>query len=190
MLRRAVFLDRDGVLNRTFVVNGVPHPPSSLGELEILPGVVEATKLLREAGFALIVVTNQPDISRGTQTRAVVDQINAALHDALHFDAVYMCTHDNADNCNCRKPRPGMLLTAAKDHNLDLANSVMIGDRAGDVEAGFRAGCRTVFVAAGYGRPPDPPAQHTVSSLREAVSWIIEGGNSGVGGQNRENAKC
>ena len=171
MQSRAVFLDRDGVLNRPVVVDGVPHPPASVMELEILPGVAEACRLLHGAGLLLIAVTNQPDIARGTQTLAVVTAINGALRKDLGLDDLLMCPHDDGDNCECRKPRPGMLITAAANHDIDLANSVMVGDRERDIAAGHAAGCRTVFVDQGYGTPL-PSADLVVPSLRAAVDWI------------------
>src|ERR1700726_3806371 len=146
MTRRAVFLDRDGVLNRARVIDGVPRPPASLAELEILPGVPKALALLRAAGFRLIVVTNQPDIARNQRTLDEVGQLNETLREHLGFDDLYMCPHDDADRCDCRKPKPGMLIRAAKMHCIDLLNSIMVGDRARDIQAGRAAGCRTVFV--------------------------------------------
>ncbi len=172
--RRAVFLDRDGVLNRANVVDGVPHPPASLAELELLPGVKDACRRLHEAGLLLIVVTNQPDVARGTQTIDAVDALNSELAARLPLDEIRVCPHDDADGCDCRKPAPGMLLDAAREHGIELAKSVMVGDRWRDVEAGRRAGCKTVFVAAGYSeRPPESP-DLTVRGLGEAVPWILD----------------
>lgn len=175
MKQRAVFLDRDGVLNRAVVIDGVPRPPASVAELEILPGVAEALAALRDAGFRLIVVTNQPDIARGRQTFDGVNRLNAALRQQVHVDDIYVCPHDDTDGCNCRKPRPGLLLSAATSHRIDLRSSVMVGDRDRDVEAGRAAGCRTVYVDGGYGKPPFPPADLKVGSLLDAAGWIIDG---------------
>ena len=141
-MRRAVFLDRDGVLIRTDVRDGIPHPPESLNEVEILPGVPEALTVLHERGFILLVVTNQPDVARGTQSRNVVEAINNQLRQQLPLDGVYVCYHDNADRCDCRKPSPGMLLKAAAEHDIDLRASFMVGDRGSDIAAGNAAGCR------------------------------------------------
>jgi D-glycero-D-manno-heptose 1,7-bisphosphate phosphatase len=173
MKQRAVFLDRDGVLNRAFVVEGVPHPPTSVAELEILPGVAESLTALSQAGFRLIVVTNQPDIARGRQSFDGVNRLNTVLRAQLQIDDVYVCPHDDQDGCDCRKPRPGMLLCAAQEHGIDLGHSVMVGDRDRDIQAGRAAGCRTVYVDGGYGKPPQPPADLNVRSLHEAVAWII-----------------
>ncbi len=172
MSHRAVFLDRDGVLNRALVRNGRPHPPSNLSELEILPGVPEALAHLRAAGFRLIVVTNQPDVARGVQTRETVEAIHATLQAQLSLDEIRVCYHDDADGCGCRKPAPGLLLDAARDEQLDLPSCFMVGDRWRDIEAGRRAGCTTVFIDHGYAerQPADP--RITVKSLAEASVWI------------------
>jgi D-glycero-D-manno-heptose 1,7-bisphosphate phosphatase len=172
MTRRAVFLDRDGVLNRAFVRDGQPHPPSTLAELEILPGVPEALALLRAEGFLLVVVTNQPDVARGTQTRAAVEGLHAALRERLPLDEFRVCYHDDADRCACRKPAPGLLLQAARELELDLASCFMVGDRWRDIEAGRRAGCTTVFVDHGYVEPRPVDFHVRVASLPEASRWI------------------
>jgi D-glycero-D-manno-heptose 1,7-bisphosphate phosphatase len=171
-LRRAVFLDRDGVINRAIVRAGRPFPPATLDELEILPDVPAALAALQRAGFRLIVVTNQPDVARGTQTRAVVDAMHASLAAALPLDEFRVCDHDG-DACDCRKPKPGMLLQAAREHGIALSRSYLIGDRWRDVEAGQRAGCSTVFIDRGYDerRPEAPDA--VVGSLQAAAEWIL-----------------
>jgi D-glycero-D-manno-heptose 1,7-bisphosphate phosphatase len=171
-LRPAVFLDRDGVLNRAFEVDGVPTPPPSPVELELLPGVVEACHELAGLGFVLLVVTNQPDIARGRIDAATVDALNRRLRDELPLTDVLVCPHDDADGCACRKPAPGLLLDGARRHGVDLGASVMVGDRWRDVEAGRRAGVRTVFVDHGYAERSPDGAELTVGSLAEAVPWI------------------
>jgi D-glycero-D-manno-heptose 1,7-bisphosphate phosphatase len=171
---RAVFLDRDGVLNAAIVRDGKPYPPASLAELVIAPDAFESLQRLRAAGYLLIVVTNQPDLARGAQTRETLEQIHSALRAAMHLDAIYICDHDGPDACDCRKPKPGMLLAAARDFGIDLTQSVMVGDRWRDVDAGARAGCRTVFLDYGYAeRAPDAVPDLTVPRLRDAVDWIL-----------------
>lgn len=173
MKHRAVFLDRDGVLNRSVVRDGKPHPPQTVAELEVLPGVPEALGRLRAAGFLLVGVTNQPDVARGTQRREVVEAINARLRDQVTLDDLIVC-YEDGPTAPRRKPNPGMLLEATERWGIDLAASVMVGDRWSDVEAGRRAGCRTVFVDHGYAeRRPDPPADHTTTSLSAAADWIM-----------------
>jgi D-glycero-D-manno-heptose 1,7-bisphosphate phosphatase len=182
-MNRAVFLDRDGVLNRAHLVDGVPHPPRGVAELEILPGVPEATRRLKEAGFLLVVVTNQPDIARGQASWADVDAIHEALRARLPLDDVRVCPHDDADRCDCRKPLPGLLLAAARDHRVDVGRSVMVGDRWRDVEAGQRAGTRTVYVKAGYRERAPANYDLAVGSLLEATPWI-----AAIKGQKDEEA--
>ena len=166
---RAVFLDRDGVINRTFVERGVSRPPPSVEALEILPGVPDALARLRRAGYRLIVVTNQPDVARGRQTRAAVEAINARLLAILPLDEIRVCYHDDADGCACRKPKPGLLTQGAA---VQFSASVMVGDRWRDIEAGRAAGCATVLIETGsspLGQEPDA----RVSSLADAADWIL-----------------
>lgn len=170
--RPAVFLDRDGVLNEAFVRDGVPTPPQSLEEFRVLPGVAEACADLRRVGFVLVVVTNQPDIARGTQTRAEVDRMNQRLRSLVPLDEVCMCPHDDSDACACRKPYPGMLLDAAERLNLDLTRSVSVGDRWRDIEAARRAGVRAIYVECRYDEPTPAGAHVTVANLPEAAAWI------------------
>src|SRR5208282_4325915 len=171
---RAVFLDRDGVINRAYVRDGKPFPPSTLEELEVLPGVPEALQALKQHGYKLLVVTNQPDIARGKQSQETLEVMHRALTALLPLDDILVCWHTDADNCDCRKPMPGMLLEAARKHNIDLTASFMIGDRWRDIEAGYNAGCKTILIDYGYSeRPPDRVPDLRVGSLREAADWII-----------------
>jgi D-glycero-D-manno-heptose 1,7-bisphosphate phosphatase len=172
---RAVFLDRDGVLNAAVVRDGRPYPPASASDLEILPGVRDALDELRRAGFVLLVATNQPDVGRGTQTREAVEAIHARLRAELPVDAIYCCYHDDADRCSCRKPAPGLLLDGARDWDVDVATSFMVGDRWRDIEAGAAAGCRTVFVDHHYRERQPQAFDIKVSSLAEAATWILGG---------------
>jgi D-glycero-D-manno-heptose 1,7-bisphosphate phosphatase len=151
--RRAVFLDRDGVINRPLIRSGKPYPPSSLVEFEILSGVPEACRVLKGLGFALVVATNQPDVGRGTLSREVVETIHGWLLQQLPVDRVMTCFHGGAafgDPCECRKPQAGMLFRAAEVLKINLAKSFMIGDRWRDVDCGFNAGCQTIFIDWGY----------------------------------------
>jgi D-glycero-D-manno-heptose 1,7-bisphosphate phosphatase len=168
---RVVFLDRDGVINRAFLEDGVPHPPATLETLEILPGVPDALARLRSAGFQLIVVTNQPDVARGRQTREAVEAIHARLLSLLPLDEIRVCYHDDADGCPCRKPKPGLLIQGPP---VDAAASVMVGDRWRDIEAGRAAGCATVLIDYGQTEPLPNEPDVRVSTLAEAAQWILE----------------
>jgi D-glycero-D-manno-heptose 1,7-bisphosphate phosphatase len=171
--RAAVFLDRDGVINRPAIRGGRPYPPADEAALEVLPGVAESLTRLRAAGFRLIVVTNQPDVARGTQTRDVVDRMHARLASLLPLDDIRVCPHDDDDRCECRKPLPGLLEAAAREHGLSLGDSFMVGDRWRDIEAGSRAGCTTVFIDWGYDEPRPEHPDAVVRSLPEAADWIL-----------------
>ncbi len=172
--KRAVFLDRDGVINQAIVRDGKPYPPSGVNELRLVVGAADALRDLKQAGFLLIVVTNQPDISRGTRSRASVDAIHQALRETLPLDDVFVCPHDDSDHCDCRKPLPGLLLRAAEKYDIDMTRSFMIGDRWRDVDAGASAGCTTVWIDYGYREKP-PAVQPTVKvdSIRAAADWIL-----------------
>jgi len=175
MSSRAVFLDRDGVLNRALVREGKPYPPRDLSEFEILPGVLEATQQLKCGGFDLIVVTNQPDVVRGKVTRADVEAINARLKSELCVDEILTCFHDDSDACMCRKPRPGFMFQMRDERNIDLSRSFLVGDRWRDLEAGRNAGCQTVLIDNHYAEPlPLHLADHICGSLSEAANWIME----------------
>lgn len=173
MTRRAVFLDRDGVINRAIVRDGKPYPPKHLAELRIMPGVREACRSMRELGYLLILVTNQPDIGRGTADAEEVSAMHDHLRRYLRLHDVKVCPHDDAAQCECRKPKPGLLLEAAREWDIDLSASYFVGDRWRDIEAGQRAGCRAMFIDYHYNeRQPEPPFT-VVRSLRDAAGHII-----------------
>ncbi len=178
--RRAVFLDRDGVLNRAEVREGRPYPPT-VADAELLPFVGEACVALKQAGFLLIVVTNQPDIARGTLHPAASQAVDDWLREQLPIDDIRVCPHDDSDNCRCRKPRPGLLTDAARDWSVSLPMSTMVGDRWRDIEAGREAGCRTVFVDRHYAERRPQHSNLVVAELAEAVPWIVERCNEEVG---------
>lgn len=169
----AAFLDRDGVLNEAIVRDGRPSPPSGVDEVVIPNAVREACRRLSEAGLLLIVVTNQPDIARRATTPDAVDAINRHVTEELGLDAVYVCPHDDTDACDCRKPAPGLLLRAAARHGVDLARSVMIGDRWRDVEAGRRAGVTTVWLRRNYDERPPAGPDHVVDHLLDVVPLVV-----------------
>lgn len=175
-VKRAVFLDRDGVINEAKVQNGKPHPPNSVDELRILPGVADALAKLRRLGFMNIVVTNQPDVSRGITTKEKVEAINKRIERDLPLDGIFTCWHDLHDCCECRKPRPGMLIHAAREKGIELNRSFMVGDRASDIEAGHSCGCRSIFVDYGYTEPKPKNPDFTCRNLTEAVDWIQKTG--------------
>lgn len=175
---RAVFLDRDGVLNRAPAdADGIVRPPATVERFEIVPGALEACDLLRAGGYTLVVVTNQPDVPRGRLTRATVEEMNRIVANSLGLDDIRVCYHDDGDHCACRKPAPGMLLDAAGERGLDLSRSFIIGDSWRDVEAGHRAGCRTLFVGGHLAKPYR--ADMRAADVLDAARMILKGDATG-----------
>ena len=170
---KAVFLDRDGVINRVMRKDGRPHPPASMSDLELLSGVPEAVQALRQAGFRVIVVTNQPDVATGVQRRETVEAMHAYLLERIDVDAVKVCFHVDGDRCACRKPKPGLLLQAAEEWDIDLTRSYMIGDRWRDIEAGRAAGCKTILVGRGYAEQAAKDPNAVADSLQDATAMIL-----------------
>jgi D-glycero-D-manno-heptose 1,7-bisphosphate phosphatase len=170
--KRAVFLDRDGVLNLAVVRDGKPYPPASVEEFTIAPDALDALGRLRSMKFNLFVVTNQPDVARGKQQRRVVESMNALLVNSLPLDGIYVCYHDDADGCDCRKPGAGLIRQAAAEHNLDLHQSYMVGDRWRDIDCGRAAGCISIFLDRGYAEQLRCPPHFRVASLT-AVADVI-----------------
>lgn len=173
VMTRAVFLDRDGVINRALVRDGKPYPPATLEEFEILPGVAEALRALDEAGFLLVVATNQPDVARGLQQLEVVEAMHRRLHEELPLDDIKVCYELDGPSCPCYKPKPGMLLEAAREHNIDLGRSYMVGDRWRDIAAGRGAGCFTIFINRGYAEPLTEAPDAICADLLEAATIIL-----------------
>jgi D-glycero-D-manno-heptose 1,7-bisphosphate phosphatase len=174
-MKRAVFFDRDGVLNDAVVRDGKPYPPASVAELHVADGASRAVRAVHDANFLAVVVTNQPDVARGTTSRDAVEAINSALAERLGVDATYTCMHDDDDGCDCRKPRPGLAMQAAQELGIELSASYLIGDRTKDIGAGRAAGCTTVFIDRGYAETTgETGADFTVSTLDEAIARIAE----------------
>lgn len=173
MAARAVFLDRDGVLTRAVVRDGKPFAPLLARDMYLTPDAVEAISSLRQAGFLTIVVTNQPDVARGTIPLAEAKAMQEHLQCLLPLDGYFACYHDDADGCDCKKPRPGMLLEAARRFDIDLAKSFMIGDRWKDIAAGKAAGCQAIFIDRGYDEPAPKDADYTVASLAAAAGVVL-----------------
>ena len=173
--RRAVFLDRDGVINRALIREGKPYPPAGLDEFEILSDVAEACAALKAAGFLLVVATNQPDVGRGTLPQRTVESLHAFMCRQLPIDRVEVCYHPGKgqSQCDCRKPLPGMLTRAAGALGIDLARSWMVGDRWRDMDCGRAAGCRTVFIDRGYAEALRAAPDFRAGGLLEAAEIIL-----------------
>ena len=171
----AVFLDRDGVISRALERDGLPYPPTSLAEFQIFSEVPEACRRLKQAGFLLVVVTNQPDVGRGTLQQETVEAIHAEMCRRLPIDRVEVCYHSGKDrsDCDCRKPKPGMLLRAARELGIDLAQSWMVGDRWRDIDCGHAAGCRTIFIDRGYAEELRQKPHFSAGNLAGATDIIL-----------------
>lgn len=172
-MNKAIFLDRDGVINHPRIIDGKPYPPLSLDNFKVIDGVKRALNLLRSAGYYLIVITNQPDVARGDISRDKVELIHGFLKSNFPIEEIKTCYHDDLDCCSCRKPKPGNLLDAAKTYNIDLKNSYMIGDRWRDIEAGISAGCKTIFIDYGYKEKQPVGYVYKASNLLEAAKLIL-----------------
>ena len=175
-MKRAVFLDRDGVINRPIVRDGKPYPPMRVEEFEMLPGVAEACARLKAAGFLLVVATNQPDVGRGTLARETVETIHAKMSAALSLDRIEVCYDAGAAHgqpSEFRKPAPGMLLRAARELEIDLRQSWMVGDRWRDIDCGAAAGCRTVFIDLAHDETLRAMPDFRARNLTEAADRII-----------------
>ena len=170
---RAVFLDRDGVLNWAIIKAGLPFGPSTLEEFEIFPESADAVLALKQAGFKTLVVTNQPDVARGLLTRELVEDMHRVLKQNVAVDEIRVCFHTDEDGCDCRKPKPGMLVEAAREWGVSLFQSFMVGDRWRDVDAGKAACCRTIFIDRGYAEPLGKRPDYVVSCLTEALEIIV-----------------
>jgi D-glycero-D-manno-heptose 1,7-bisphosphate phosphatase len=176
--RPAVFLDRDGTLNRQVVRNGKPYPPQAVEQFDLFDGVPAACAALASAGFVLVVATNQPDVGRGTQSQAVVEAMHTKLQRLVpHIARIEVCYAPGLDKTappdRRRKPEPGMLIDAATALGLDLARSWMVGDRWRDIDCGKRAGVRTVFIDFGYAEELRSPPDFSVKTFVEAADTIL-----------------
>jgi len=173
-MNKAVFIDRDGVINELINRDGGKYSPRLVKDFHMFPFVPGAMKQIRDAGYLVVIVTNQPDISRGFLKQEVLDEMHQIIRTLCQVDAIYVCPHDNSDACLCRKPLPGMLLEAASDFSIDLNSSWMIGDRDSDIQAGQGAGCRTIMIGPQHRQYSKPDKSNPILSknLMSAASII------------------
>ncbi|HVN64304.1 MAG TPA: HAD family hydrolase [Candidatus Binataceae bacterium] len=170
-MSRAIFLDRDGVINKVVMRGGKPESPRNLTEFEFEPGIEEALQRMRAAGFKLFVVTNQPDIARGLLNPEVLEAMTEQVIAKCRPDGIKICPHDDRDRCECRKPKPGMLIDLAREHGVRLSNSFFIGDSRKDVLAARAAGCKSILLERGYNK--NDAADWRVGDLKSAVDLIL-----------------
>lgn len=179
MSERAVFLDRDGVLNIPLFRDGRSFAPRSLADFVLYPDAAPSVDTFKRAGFAVYVVTNQPDVGAGLLSPSVLDEMHAILLKTVAIDAIATCFDTREQATHRRKPNAGMLYELAYERGVDLARSYMVGDRASDIEAGRRAGCKTVFIDRGYTADARVEGQDfSVYSLAEATAWILRHANA------------
>ena len=171
-MKKSVFLDRDGVINKVYIKDGLPRSPNSSNELKILPGVRESIIKLKKLNFICLMVTNQPNVSRKKIDKNSVIQMNNFLKNEIALDDIFVCYHDDSDNCNCRKPKPGLLLQAGKKWDVDFKKSFMIGDRWRDIQAGEKVGCKTIFLDYKYSEKKPKKPDFVSDSLLNAAHII------------------
>jgi D-glycero-D-manno-heptose 1,7-bisphosphate phosphatase len=171
MSQRTIFLDRDGVINKIVFRDGKPGSPRHLDEFDLETGVDALLSRLRAAGYKLFVVTNQPDVARGVLGAKTLQIMTDRILEKLLVDGVRICPHDDRDTCDCRKPRPGMLVKLAQEYDLDLRESYLIGDSRKDTLAAERAGCRSIILDRSYNQ--GVAADRRVADLAEAVDVIL-----------------
>ena len=169
---RAVFFDRDGVVNKVILRDEKPFSPRTLEEFVLTEGVRETVSILKRKGYKAILISNQPEVARGRITRDTLDQMMQRVNGEVALDDIFICLHDDDDHCVCRKPKPGMILEASRKWKIDLRASYVIGDTWKDMEAGKAAGCKTILLDAVYNR--DVRSDFRVTSLAEAVDIILE----------------
>ena len=172
-MNRAVFLDRDGVLSRGILKAGKSYAPKTLADFKLMPYAADSVKTLQDAGFLVIVVTNQPDVGNGLVKSGIVNAMHEKLFQKTRINDIFVCTHRPDEGCRCRKPNPGMLLSAAEKHKINLNRSIMVGDRASDMEAAKRVGCQAIFIDRKYSEPPPVIQDATVKSLKAATVLIL-----------------
>jgi len=170
MKRGAIFLDRDGVINKAILRDGKPYSPRSLEEFVFNDGIKEAVYRMKELGYRVFVVSNQPDIARGEISQNILDRMSEKIRLELPLDDIFICLHDDHHDCPCRKPKPGMLMRAVEEWGIDLSSSFMIGDTWKDMEAGRAAGCKSILLDAYYNQ--DVLCDFRVKSLLDAISII------------------
>ena len=173
-MNKAVFLDRDGVINKPIIIDGKCYAPRLLKDFKIFPKVKSDIKKLKNRGFKVFVITNQPDIGNKLLKKKTLYEMHSLLKAKVSIDKIYCCTHIRSDRCKCRKPKPGMIIKASNESKINLKESYMVGDRKIDIDAGLKAGCKTIFVNNNYYEKRPTKQEKTVKSLHAAVKYILK----------------
>ena len=171
--RKAIFLDRDGVIVRSNVIDGKPFAPICLKEFKLLPYASKCIDLFKKENYLTIIISNQPDVSKGIISNETLNKMNEILFFKTKVDDIYICTHTDSDNCKCRKPKNGLIIKAAKKYNINLNKSYMIGDRKKDIDAGILSNCKTIFIDRNYIEQKPKNFDYKVSSLQKAFFYIL-----------------
>lgn len=169
-MNRAIFLDRDGVINKAIIQNGRPFSPRNIDVFEIFPEVEETLRRFRDLGYMNIIATNQPDIARGLMSLETLNEMHDIIRAGSPIDDIFVCPHDDSDACLCRKPKPGMIIEAAKKWNIDIKSSYFIGDTWKDIHAGKSAGCTTILLDRVYNQGLE--CDYKVDSLLQAIGIV------------------
>ena len=173
-MNKAVFLDRDGVINKPIIIDGKGYAPQLLKDFKIFPKVKSDVKKLKNKGFKVFVITNQPDIGNKLLKKKTLNEMHSLLKAKVSIDKIYCCSHTRNDRCKCRKPKPGMIIKASNESKINLKESYMVGDRKIDIDAGLKAGCKTIFVNNNYYEKRPTKQEKTVKSLHAAVKYILK----------------
>ena len=172
-VRRAIFLDRDGVINKAVIREGRPYPPVNWNEFSWVNGIQDVTQKLKEAGYLLFCVTNQPDVGRGLQDRSMIEAFHKYILESLPLEKIYTC-YDYSNNNPLRKPKPGMIFELRKKYHLNLEDCWVVGDRWKDIDAGNTAGCQTIFLDYGYDETLKSSPDYVISDLRQLIPLVIK----------------
>ena len=171
-MNSALFLDRDGVVNYSIVRDNKPYAPLNLNELKIIPGIKPVINFFKKRQFKILVITNQPDVVRGKVKKEEIEEINTIVKTQLSIDEIFTCYHDNQDHCDCRKPKPGAFIALSQKYNIDLTRSIMVGDRAKDIEAAKNANCPSVFIDYGYNELKPLDQNYTIYGICELLTCL------------------
>jgi D-glycero-D-manno-heptose 1,7-bisphosphate phosphatase len=172
---KAIFLDRDGVINRVILRDRRPFSPRNMDEFEILEKVSEAVALFQKVGLVVVVITNQPDLAKGLVSESLISEIHEKIRNEIGINHFYFCGHSDLQNCACRKPKVGMLLQASRDLGINLDSSYLVGDRWKDIKAGQEVGCKCYYIDNNYDEPRPSSPFYTVKSLYEAAVLVSTG---------------
>ena len=170
--RPAIFLDRDGVINKSLIKNGKPKAPLLLKDFEFINGVKKSIIELSKK-FVLVIITNQPDIKKGKLKNSTLIKMNNKIINQLKIKNIYVCPHDDDDMCKCRKPKNGLIESAIKRHNIDRTKSFLIGDRKKDIEAGIKSKLKTIYIKSNYNESKPKNFDYTCNNLLQSLKYII-----------------